>query len=147
MGYIEEIRALVGHRPLILVGVVAIITDNIGRILLQKRSSPDGVWGIPGGLMELGESAEETAKREVFEETGLVIDQLRLVNVYSGPQNFVTAENGDQFYAVTVAYSTSTFKGEFIIDTSESIKFEFRAPDNLPGKLLKSHRYILNDYL
>lgn len=147
MGYIEELRSLVGHRPLILVGAVAVITDSRGRILMQKRRFPEGMWGIPGGLMELGESAEETVKREVFEETGLTLGQLRLINVYSGPQNYVIAKNGDEFYAVTIAYSTNVFEGKFVTDSAESIQFEFRAPNDLPEKILKSHRYILNDYL
>lgn len=146
VGYIEELRALVGHKPLILVGAVAVIADQSGRILMQKRKFPVGMWGIPGGLMELGESAEETVKREVFEEAGLSVDRLRLINVYSGPQNYVTAKNGDQFYAVTVAYSAGTFRGNLVVDANESIKFEFRAPEDLPNKILKSHRYILDDY-
>ena len=73
MGYIEELRAIVEHRPLILVGSVVIITDSAGRMLLQQRRYPYGVWGLPGGLMELGESVEDTTRREVHEETGLRI--------------------------------------------------------------------------
>ncbi len=54
MGYIEDIRKLVGHRPLILVGAVVVMVDEHGRILLQQRKFPKGSWGLPGGLMELG---------------------------------------------------------------------------------------------
>lgn len=52
MGYIEELRSLVGHRPLIFVGSVVIVQDSNDRILLQQRKHPFGEWGIPGGLME-----------------------------------------------------------------------------------------------
>ena len=65
---------------------------------MQQRKFPWGAWGIPGGLMELGESTEDVAKREVLEETSLMIDELKLINVYSGPQNYIKAENGDEFY-------------------------------------------------
>ena len=114
MGYVEDLRAIVGHRPLILVGSVVIIIDEKGRLLLQERQFPKGAWGIPGGLMELGESTEDVAKREIFEETGYKIDELKLINVYSGPQNFTVAENGDEFYVVTTAYFTDKFKGKFM---------------------------------
>lgn len=69
-GYIMDLREVVGARPLILAGAGVIIVDNEGRILLQHRSD-NGDWGIPGGSMELGESFEEAARREVLEETGL----------------------------------------------------------------------------
>jgi ADP-ribose pyrophosphatase YjhB (NUDIX family) len=104
LGYIEELREIVGHRPLIFVGSVTVIVDDKGRLLLQQRKFPNGVWGIPGGLMELGESTEEVARREVYEETGLKVEKLHLISVYSGPQNYIKAENGDEFYVVTVAY-------------------------------------------
>ncbi len=91
MTYIEEIRALVGTRPLILVGAVVIISDDEGRVLLEQRKFPYGQWGLPGGLMELGESAEDAARREVLEETSLVVGSLVLEGVYSGPDHFITA--------------------------------------------------------
>ena len=75
MGYIEDLRKIIGHRCISLTGSVVIIKDGEGRILLQKRTHPKGRWGLPGGLMELGESCEETAVREVREETGLELVQ------------------------------------------------------------------------
>jgi 8-oxo-dGTP pyrophosphatase MutT (NUDIX family) len=146
MGYIEDLRKLVGHRPLIFVGAVVVITDSKGRILLQQRRYPNGVWGIPGGLMELGETTEDVARREVYEETGLSIGKLQLINVHSG-KDMVVAENGDQFYVVTVAYHTNEFTGDMTIDQSESITFDFFNPNELPEKMVGSHRRILNDYL
>jgi 8-oxo-dGTP pyrophosphatase MutT (NUDIX family) len=147
MGYVEDLRKIVGHRPLIFVGAVAVMTDSQGRILLQQRKFPNGVWGIPGGLMELGESTEEVARREVLEETGLTIGKLDLINVYSGKKHFVVAENGDQFYVVTVAYHTNEIVGDLIVDKSESIKFDYFYPNELPEKMVGSHREILNDFL
>ena len=55
MGYIEELRALVGSRPLILPGASVLVVDARGHILLQRRAD-SGLWGIPGGMMEPGES-------------------------------------------------------------------------------------------
>lgn len=147
MGYIQELREIVGHRPLIFVGSVTIIVDHLGRLLLQQRKFPYGAWGITGGLMELGESTEDVARREIYEETGLTVDKLNLINVYSGPQNYIKAENGDEFYVVTVAYYTEGYEGELNIDKSESIKFEFFYPHELPNNIVKSHKVILDEFL
>lgn len=147
MGYIEELRAVVGHRPLILVGAVVVIVDEDGRLLLEERKFPKDLWGLPGGLMELGESTEDTAKREVMEETGLAIDELKLINVYSGPQHFVVAENGDEFYVVTLAYYSNKYHGKLIVDKKESLSFNFFCPDELPDKMVGSHRVVIEEFL
>ncbi|MCU9614982.1 NUDIX hydrolase [Caldibacillus lycopersici] len=147
MGYVEDLRKIVGHRPLILVGAVTIIVDESGRILLQQRTYPKEVWGLPGGLMELGESTEETAKREVLEETGLLVENLQLIGVYSGSHHFVRAENGDEFYSVTTAYHTRDFAGEIRIDTTESFKAEFFSLAEFPEKMVRSHKNINEDYV
>ncbi|PLT31534.1 NUDIX hydrolase [Peribacillus deserti] len=147
MGYVEDLRAIVGTRPLILTGAVCVIVDEKGRFLLQERRFPKGSWGIPGGLMELGESAEETARREVYEETKLRVKDLKLINVYSGPESYIKAENGDEFYAVTIAYYTYNTEGTLMADTAESISFDYFYPDELPDTIVKSHRKVLNDYI
>ena len=146
MGYVEDLRGIIGSRPIILVGSVAIIVDEIGRVLLQERKYPEGVWGIPGGLMELGESTEDVAKREILEETGYTIDDLKLINVYSGPDNFTIAENGDEFYVVTTAYFTKTFKGKLIVDKTESISCKFFHQNEIPDNMVKSHKIILDEF-
>jgi 8-oxo-dGTP pyrophosphatase MutT (NUDIX family) len=147
MGYIEELRAIVGHRPLILVGSLVIMKDEKGRILLQQRKHPYGFWGLPGGLMELGESTEETARREVWEETGLILGNLKMIDVVSGADNFIKAPNGDEFYMVTVVYETSEISGELRIDQQESLDFRYFQTSELPEQIVKSHRRILEDYL
>ena len=65
-----------------VVGVGAVIIDRY-RILLEKRKNEPskGKWSVPGGLVELGESVEEAVVREVQEETGLEVDEPRLVDV------------------------------------------------------------------
>ena len=69
------------------IGAAAIILDNDGRILLVKHSYGKLNWEIPGGLSEQNESAEDTAKREVIEETGLDVTVGRMTGVYYEPAN------------------------------------------------------------
>jgi 8-oxo-dGTP pyrophosphatase MutT (NUDIX family) len=145
MGYIEDLRKIVGHRPLILVGAaVAVINEN-REILLQKRR--DGLWGIPGGLMELGESTEEAGRREVLEETGIEVGKLELIGVISGKQYFVKLPNGDEYYAVTIAYITKEIKGGVLkADGEESIDVGFFHVENLPADISPILRNLINQY-
>ncbi len=145
MGYIEELRQKVGKMPLILVGAVVIIDDN-NKVLLQERTHPHKVWGLPGGLMELAESTMETAKREVFEETGLSVEELKLLNIYSGQEFYTVAANGDPFYSVTAAYYTKHYSGQIEVNKDEAFTLAFFSKDDLPEKMVGSHRKFLQDY-
>jgi 8-oxo-dGTP pyrophosphatase MutT (NUDIX family) len=148
VGYIEDLRKMIGHRPVILVGSVVVVVDELDRILLQERTFPKGRWGLPGGLMELGESTEETARREVLEETGLTLQDLQLIHVFSGPEHFTKAENGDEFYVVTAAYYSKNFSGTLENrDKRETISFRFFRPEEFPENMVRSHRMVLEEYL
>lgn len=146
MGYVQELRALVGHRPLILVGSVVIVRNEEGKILLQQRRSPHGVWGLPGGLMELGESTEQVARREVYEETGLTLGTLSLMDVYSGEDQYSKVENGDEFYVVTTVYHTQEYSG-ILRRNEESLQLAFIDPEALPDRMVGSHRNMIQAFL
>ena len=147
MGYIEDIRKLVGHRRLILCGSSVVIRNEKGELLLQQRRYPAGRWAFPGGLMELGESTEETARREVREETALELGRLRLIGVYSGADALCSAPNGDEWYVVNVAYACDEPRGLARVNDGESVSLGWFRPEEIPGTLVRSHREILADYL
>jgi len=144
MNYVEDLRKLVGHMPLILLGSAVIIIDKDKNILLQKRKTTHyGVWGLPGGLMELGESTEDTARREVFEETGLTVGKLNLIDIFSGPEYFLKLDNGDEFYSVTTAYYTQEVSGNINMDETEGLELKFINIDKLPENMVRSHRKFI----
>ena len=147
MGYIEELRALVGHRRLILCGSSVVVYNERGELLLQQRVYPEGRWCFPGGLMELGESTEETARREVFEETALRLGKLELIGVYSGADSLCRAANGDEWYVVNTAYACEDFTGQARVNDGESAALRWFSPDELPDTLVTTHRRILRDFL
>jgi 8-oxo-dGTP pyrophosphatase MutT (NUDIX family) len=143
MGYIQELRALVGSRPIIMVGTgVLLFREN--KVLLQRRKD-NGLWGLPGGSLEPGESLEEAARREVLEEIGVVVDQLNLFGVYSGKDQFYQYPNGDQIYDVCVVYWTSDFHGEMVEEADEVLELRYFALDELPGDLIPLDRPVLDD--
>ncbi|PFQ48592.1 DNA mismatch repair protein MutT [Bacillus cereus] len=134
MGYIEELRKVVGSRPLNLAGVAVAIFNEQEQILLQQRRN--GMWGVPGGLVELGESTEEAGRREVLEETGIKIGTLQLVSVFSGKEFFVKLPNGDEFYPITIAYLCKDIIGGLLkADGVESLHVQFFNLNELPQNI------------
>lgn len=134
MGYIEDLRRVVGHRPIITCGAAVVIrrpTD--GAVLLQERF--DGAWGLPGGLMELAESLEETARREVYEETGLSLGVLSLAGLFAGPSYHRILANGDEVYTVTALYEASGYDGIPVADGREGRSVAFWPVSALPRPL------------
>ncbi|GEN52295.1 MULTISPECIES: NUDIX hydrolase [Halobacillus] len=145
MDYVKELRKEVGTRPLILPGAVVIIENDRQEILLQHRK--DGGWGLPGGLMELGESLEETARREVKEETGLKIGELELLDIFSGKDYFFKVSNGDELYSVTAVYKTDEYEGVIEVDGEESREATFFPMNQMPVGLTKEYHEYLQPYL
>ena len=130
MGYIEDIRKHIGHAPMLSAGAtVAIIKD--GRILLNLRSDT-GTWGIPGGAIELGEALEQTAVRELKEETNLEVDNLVFLHLFSGNDFYFRYPNGDELYAVVALYLAQDVKGEMKIADDESYELRYFSKDEIP---------------
>lgn len=145
MEYYQYLRQYVGNQPLILPGSVVIIANNKDEILLQLKHN--GNWGLPGGLMDLGESFEEVAKREVLEETGLGINNLKLLDVYSGSDYYLKVSNGDELYSATAVYYTTQVSGIMSIDYSESKDIKFLKIEELPDTLTNTDRGFIEDYI
>lgn len=126
MAYIEWIRSRVGHRKIFLAFAAIVLRDDRGRVLLQRRTDFD-FWGLPGGVLELGEDIQTCARRELLEETGLTAANLSLVGVYSEPRYATTYPNGDQVQQYTVCFQSRANGGQMQpdgIETSEQHFFE-----------------------
>ncbi len=100
--YVRWLRERIGTRRVILTYVTTLIEDEHGRLLWQRRSD-FGWWGLPGGLLEIGETFQECARREAREETGLEVEPIELLGVYAGPQYELPYPNGDEVQQCTVA--------------------------------------------
>lgn len=122
--YIKYLRDHVGTQPLLLPGAAVILSNNNDEILVQHRVD-NNMWGLPGGFMELGESLEECSRREFYEETGLKLGELQLINVYSGKDFFYQYPNGDQVFFVTAIYYADTYYGSIRWDSPETKELKF----------------------
>jgi 8-oxo-dGTP pyrophosphatase MutT (NUDIX family) len=131
MGYILELRKLVGSRPLIQVGAKTVVLDQLNRVLLIQRAD-NGKWAFPSGSMEPGESLEDTARRELLEETGLQAGTLVFMACVSGPEHYYQYPNGDEVYNVTAEYITREVSGKLKADGDEVTELRFFALDQIP---------------
>lgn len=145
MGYIEDLRALVGTRPLILTGVSVLVIDEHFRFLLVES---DKTWKLPGGFIELGETAEEAGRRELLEETGITIGDLQLIGVFSGKDYYTKLPNGDEYYPITIAFVTEDIRSvDLEPDGIEIQKVKFFKWSNFPKDLRLRDRLIFQSFI
>ena len=97
--------------------------------------------------MELGETVQETARREVFEETGLCLGKLDLFGVYSGADYDKTFSNGDKVSMVLILFTCNEYEGELVNYNSESLGNSFFSLDRLPENLFSEHKGFIHDYV
>ncbi len=129
--YISALRAKIGHDLLLTPGVAAVIFNDAGHVLLQRRRN-DGQWGLPGGAMEPGEEPAQSLVREVREETALEVVPERIVGVYSGPDFRVRYANGDEAMIVSITFACRSLGGEPRVKDDESLELRYFPPDALP---------------
>jgi ADP-ribose pyrophosphatase YjhB (NUDIX family) len=101
--HVRRLRAAVGTELLVLPSVTGIVFDDRDRILLVRQAE-SGVWSAPGGAVDPEETPANAVVREVWEETGLYVDPIRILGVYGGPSCLVTYPNGDRTIYVMTAF-------------------------------------------
>lgn len=131
MGYIMNLRKYVGHEPLIGLGATTLVFNKQNELLLNLRTDTN-TWGIPGGSMELYETIEETAIRELKEEANITAKNLELVTILSGKDYYFEYPNGDKMCTVIVLYKVLNYDGEIKVNDKESKSLKFFSLDNLP---------------
>ena len=141
MDYIHELRKLTGPRKLILNCAGALIIKD-DRILFQRRAD-NGKWGLIGGLLEMNETYEEAAIREIREETGLIVKLNAFLGVYHN-HNMVWS-NGDCAHVISAYYTASIVSGEPRID-EESYELRFFGKNENPDLFAEDHRAALEMY-
>ncbi|WP_030848923.1 NUDIX hydrolase [Streptomyces sp. NRRL F-4474] len=127
--FIRRIRESAGHQLLLLPGVTAIVVDDLGRVLLGRRSDT-GRWSVVGGIAEPGEQPAETAVREVYEETAVrcVPERVVLVQMLEP----ITYPNGDVCQFQDITFRCRATGGEARANDHESLEVAWFGVDALP---------------
>jgi 8-oxo-dGTP pyrophosphatase MutT (NUDIX family) len=103
--YIVDLRKKIGTDLLFVPSAAVAVWDHEGRLLVVQDASA-GTWCIPGGAMDPLEEPVDTAVREVWEETGLLVNITGMVGVYGGREAQNVYSNGDR-----VCFTTTVFAG------------------------------------
>ena len=142
MDYITFIRSKVGHDEIFLNCSGGAIIDDKDRVLLGRRADRN-TWGFPGGVMELGETLIEAAKREIWEETGLEVEVEKLIGMYSGYHD--TFPNGDTAQPVTALFLCKIKSGMLIADNTETLELNFFGKNEMPQMVNQQHIDMFHD--
>jgi 8-oxo-dGTP pyrophosphatase MutT (NUDIX family) len=143
--YIQELRSRVSDLPLILVRPTLILINSNGLVLLVKHC--DGIWGLPGGLLEPGESVEGALKRELYEELNINVDELYYFKVFSGDGFSRKGNSGAENHYVAITYTSRTYHGLIKIDNTEVIEYGFFHFDELPINTMSMTKEIILFYV
>lgn len=143
--YVKFLREHVGHAPIQLCSAGVLVENENGEILLQLRAD-NHCWSLSGGAVELGESTEEAAKRELFEETGLIADELVLFSVFSGEQQHYIYPNGDEVHLIITLYLCRKYHGTLQGQQAEVSELRFFPIDALPEAISPPERNLIVQY-
>jgi ADP-ribose pyrophosphatase YjhB (NUDIX family) len=116
-------------------------------VLLQRRTD-NGLWGLPGGAVEYGESVTIALRREVREETGLEVEVGRLIGVYSDPAHhqIITYPDGNVVHFVSLCFECTPVSGVLAL-SDETAAAAWFPPTSLPADFQLVHRIRIEDAL
>ncbi|NLS94350.1 MAG: NUDIX domain-containing protein [Planctomycetaceae bacterium] len=143
--YVATMRQLVGHRPMLVPGVRALILNPQGEVLLMRRLDMP-CWCLPSGSVELGETALDALRREVAEETSLAVLEAEPMGLYSGPSQRFAYPNGDEVYCFAIAFVVRRREGSPRADGVEGSELRFFPLPELPQELVPLHKTTIEDY-
>jgi ADP-ribose pyrophosphatase YjhB (NUDIX family) len=146
MNYFETIQKGMDSSRIFRPGVRAVIVNKEKELLLQHRKD-NLLWGLPGGAVELDETAYEALLREVKEETSLEIIQAEPMALYSGPTQRFAYPDGERVQCFALAFIVNKWKGQPQADGVEGTEVCFFPFTQLPDDIVPIHKATIKDYL
>jgi ADP-ribose pyrophosphatase/8-oxo-dGTP diphosphatase len=138
--YGQTILGIIFRHPITGTSIIPILPD--GRIVLIRRRD-NGLWSLPGGMVDWGEDIPTTIRRELIEETGLELLEIkRLVGVYSSP------DRDPRIHSICVVVEAEVQGKMEIRDALEVMEIKAFSPNSLPNEPMShDHSRQLQDYL
>ncbi|MBK8032803.1 MAG: NUDIX domain-containing protein [Chloroflexi bacterium] len=128
-------------------GCAALIWNNDKTEILLTRRTDNGLWCLPGGGVDPGETVEEACIREVWEETGLQVRVERLIGVYSSPNRVIQYADGNRFQIIGLMFAVEVTGGQLTLNHEVS-EFGYFAPAEIAElALMEHHRERIVDAL
>jgi ADP-ribose pyrophosphatase YjhB (NUDIX family) len=131
----------------ILVGSSAQIWDPAGEKILLTKRGDNGRWCLPGGQLDSGESVSETCIREVFEETGLIVEIERLISVYSSPDMLLVYDDEHQFQVISFHFSVKVTGGHLGLSNETTDVGYFSVDEIKEMDVMEHHLQRIDDAL
>lgn len=113
----------------LVVAVAAVVRDESGRVLMIERTD-NGLWAVPGGAQDLGETTRQAAERETFEETGITIAITGIVGIYSDPRHVIAYDDGEVRQEFSIVFHARPTGGE-LRTSQESRRVHWVEPDRI----------------
>ncbi|WP_054958392.1 NUDIX domain-containing protein [Paenibacillus dakarensis] len=129
--YHRDLRQYISKKTTLAMKAAVIVLNDIGEILLLKRQGKD-VWGVPIGSMKPGESMEDAASRELWEESGLIADDMRLIDLLSGPKYVKKYSGGDEVFFVIGVYAAVGLRSAIDLPAQSELSLKYWDTGNLP---------------
>lgn len=138
--FVSTVLGIIFRHPVTGTTIIPVLPD--GRIVLVQRSD-SGKWGLPGGMVDWGEDIPTASSRELKEETGLKLKEIkRLVGVYSAP------DRDPRLHSISVLLEVEAVGKLEARDKLEILQVKAFLPEELPlGNLSHDHDRQLQDYL
>lgn len=109
--------------------VVAAVVDERGWLLMIQRSD-NHLWALPGGGHDVGECVADTVVREVREETGIDVEVVDLIGIYTNPRHVMAYDDGEVRQQFSIAFSARQVGGTLRL-SDESLRVEWVDPERL----------------
>lgn len=113
----------------IVVAVAAIVRNDAGELLMIERTD-NGLWAVPGGAQDVGESVVDTVRREVREETGIEVEVTSLSGIYSDPAHVIAYDDGEVRQEFSLCFHARPVGGD-LRTSSESRRVHWVPPSRL----------------